>query len=183
MRLFKWFRGGAVALASVGMLIPQMALGVEARGSRPAETRSVAAPVVRDVALQAGGVLRGQVLDTQGTPAAKTHVVLGQAGQQIAETQTDAQGRFSFGGLKGGVYQLATAQGGAVYRAWAVGTAPPAASADALVINGDTVVRGGMGGGGGGGLISFLANPFVLGAIVVAAVAVPVVVAQQNEGS
>jgi hypothetical protein len=166
------------------MLIPQMALGVE--GTRPAEARSSAAPVVRDVALQAGGVLRGQVLNAQGAPAAMTKVVLAQQGQALAEATTDAQGRFSFSGLKGGVYQVATTHGASVYRAWNPGTAPPAAQADALIVNGEAVIRGQCQEcdpcSSRGGLLHFLSNPWVLGGLAATAIAIPLVV-DTHEGS
>jgi len=133
------------------------------------------------VALRPGGVLQGQVVDPQGVPAAGTRVVLAREGKPLATTQTDDQGRFGFSGLKGGLYQLATAQNGGMYRLWATGTAPPAARADALLVSGDSVVRGAM---GQGGMLSFLANPWVLGAIVAAAIAVPLALDRShNEAS
>lgn len=162
MKLLKLLRCCAVVWASVCTAIPHLAYGATPMGS--------AAATVHDVALQAGGVLSGQVLDSQGAPAALTRVVLAQNMQATATTQTDAQGRFEFAGLKSGVYQVATEKGGAVYRLWSAGTAPPAAQAQALVVNGDTVVRGAL---GQGGLINFLSNPWVLGGIVAAAIAIP----------
>jgi Carboxypeptidase regulatory-like domain len=185
MRVLKLLRGCTIALASVGTLIPHVALGAGATGSQVAEPRNqVAEPrnaagviAIYDVALRPGGVLQGQVVDPQGRPAAATRVVLAQEGKPTAATQTDAQGRFTFTGLKGGVYQLATAQGGGMYRLWTPGAAPPAAHADALVVSGDAVVRGGM---GNGGVLSFLANPWVLGAMVAAAIAIPLALDHKN---
>lgn len=181
MRVLKLLRSCTIALASVGTLMPHAALGAGATGSQVAEPRPAAAAVaIYDVALRPGGILQGQVVDPQGAPAAATRVVLAQEGKPQAATQTDAQGHFSFPGLKGGVYQLATAQGGGMYRLWTPGAAPPAAHADALVVSGDAVVRGAM---GNGGIISFLANPWVLGAMVAAAIAIPLALDHNNNNA
>ncbi|MCY2992712.1 MAG: carboxypeptidase-like regulatory domain-containing protein [Planctomycetota bacterium] len=178
MRVLRLLRGCTIAIASVGILIPHVALGAGATVSHVAEPRNAAGAIaIYDVALRPGGVLQGQVVDPQGRPAAATRVVLAQEGKPTDATQTDVQGRFTFTGLKGGLYQLATAQGGGMYRLWTPGAAPPAAHTDALVVSGDAVVRGGM---GNGGIVSFLANPWVLGAIVAAAIAVPLALDRQN---
>jgi hypothetical protein len=180
MKLVKFLRGSALALATVGMLIPPAAVGAnEIKGSSTEATRG-GLIAIYDVALQPGGVLRGQAVDTQGAPAAATRVVLAREGKPVAATQTDAEGRFAFSSVKGGVYQLATAQGGGMYRVWAPGAAPPAAHAEALVIHGQTTVRGGL--GGGGGVIGFLSNPWVLAGIVAAAIAIPLAL-DHNDGS
>ncbi|MBC8868807.1 MAG: carboxypeptidase regulatory-like domain-containing protein [Planctomycetes bacterium] len=165
MRVLRVLRGGLVVLASFGMLAPQVAFG-----AGPGQGGQTLMPAqVRDVALQENGLLNGQVLDTQAAPVAGAPVVVGQQGKVIAETRTDATGRFAVAGLKGGIYQVVTVEGGAVYRAWAPHTAPPAVQSDALIVSGDTVTRGAM----NGGALGFLANPWVLGGIVVAAVAIP----------
>jgi hypothetical protein len=165
MKPMRILRGGLVVLASFGMLFPQVACGIGPVDSGQALAYSSTA--IRDIALQENGLLKGQVLDTQGAPVTGVPVAVVQQGKVIAATKTDATGHFAITGLKGGVFQVVTAQGGAAYRLWAPRTAPPAAQADALIVNGDTVVRGGMGGAG------FLSNPWVLGGIVAAAIAIP----------
>ena len=181
MRVLKLLRGCTIALASVGTLLPQLAYGVQATAAPTATAPDSRAMTIHDVALRPGGVLQGQVVDSQGQPAAATRVVLAQEGKPTAATQTDAQGRFAFTGLKGGMYQLATAQGGGMYRLWSPNAAPPAARADALLVHGDEVVRGRM---GNGNVLGFLANPWVLGAMVAAAIAIPLALdSENNEGS
>jgi hypothetical protein len=91
-------------------------------------------------------------------------------GRAVASTQTGVDGRFAIAGVKAGVYEVATSQGVTVCRLWAPRTAPPAAQSDALVVHGGSVVRGAQ---GGGGVIGFLSNPWVLGGIVAAAIAIP----------
>jgi len=176
MKLVAIMRGSVVVLASIGVLLPQLALG--AGTVKPGQ--SVLSTAVRDVALQEGGLLKGQVLDTQGAAVAGIPVAVVLQGKPIATTKTDASGGFAVAGLGGGIYQIVTPQGGAAYRLWAPRTAPPAATTSALIVNGDNVVRGGV---GGGGLIGFLANPWVLGGIVAAAIAVPLVLDDDDDAS
>jgi hypothetical protein len=88
---------------------------------------------------------------------------------------TDAAGQFSVPGLTGGVYQVETLKGGGVFRLWAPRTAPPAAFESAMIVQGDQVVRG-----ANGQLLSWLGNPWVLGAIVATAIAVPLALAKKS---
>lgn len=161
-------------MASFGMLVPQVALGVG-----PMDGGQSLVPAIRDIALQENGLLKGQVLDTQGAPVTGAPVAVVQQGKVIAAARTDTAGRFAIGGLKGGVFEVVTERGGAAYRFWAPHTAPPSAQADALIINSDTVVRGGM----GGGAIGFLSNPWVLGGIAAAAIAIPLALDDDDDAS
>ena len=164
----KWterLRGLVVAAAAVSMVLPQFAYAASVgQAGHPLPT------TVRDVALQEGGRLTGQVLDAAGAPVAATPVAVVDQGRPVATAMTGDDGRFAMSGLKAGVVQVATAQGVTVCRLWAPRTAPPSAQGDALVVNGDTVIRGGV---GGGGVIGFLSNPWVLAGIVAAAIAIP----------
>lgn len=51
-------------------------------------------------------VLRGQVLDTTAAPQRGALVQLWRGGQLIGESTTDNEGRFTFGGLPAGTYEL-----------------------------------------------------------------------------
>lgn len=151
-----------------------------------------AANRIGDVALQPGGRLQGQVLDQQGTVQPHARVTIGQQGEAVAVTQTNDQGHFAVHGLPAGVYQVHTEMGVGVYRLWAPQTAPPAAQDSILLVHSNNVVRGVVGGGpgpvapayppaeptGGGWMsgLGFLANPWVLAAIVAAAIAIPLAV-------
>lgn len=174
MKWMKRLGGLLVAAASVSMMVPQFSYAASA--GQPA--RFVSANV-RDVALRDGGYLTGQVLDAAGAPVAATPVAVVDQGRVVATALTGEDGRFTIAGVKAGVYQVATDKGVTVCRLWAPGTAPPAAISDALVVNGDTVVRGagcggaGCGGAGCGGVIGFLSNPWVMAGIVAAAIAIP----------
>lgn len=158
-------RGTLVALATVSMMLPTSGFAME-----PIAESARASINIMDVALDKDGNLLGQVLDLQGVPMAQTTVAVVQQGEVLATTQTDAQGRYTFAGMKTGFYQVVTDQGLTVCRVWTAETAPPSALTETLVVDGLQTVRGGMNGRSWG---SFLSNPWVLGGIVAAAIAVP----------
>ncbi|MBN1854823.1 MAG: hypothetical protein JW829_18970 [Pirellulales bacterium] len=161
-----WIQEMAVVTACLGMVLPPMAMA--------------APPLPRttpDIALQQGGVLTGQVVDAQGIPQAKAPISIRQAGVEVSRVTADKEGHFKTSGLHGGVFHLVTTDGQAMYRVWTEGTAPPAAQKDALLVTGN-VVRGQWFGGG-----SWLTNPWVLSAIVAAAIAIPIAVHDNDSGS
>ena len=125
-------KGLAIGLAVCGLWLPCMA---SAASPEPA-------PVVHDVALRDGGVLLGQVVDRQGAAQRGQRVSLLLDQSQIAVAETDANGLFAFQGLRGGVYQLAAAEGAGAYRVWAPGTAPKVAEPGVLLVAGGDLVRG-----------------------------------------
>ncbi|TVS07967.1 MAG: carboxypeptidase regulatory-like domain-containing protein [Planctomycetaceae bacterium] len=158
-------RGILVALATVSMMLPTSGFAMEPIAEHASPSISII-----DVALSEDGSLRGQVLDLQGTPMTQTTVAVVQQGNVLATTQTDAQGRYTFNEMNTGFYQVVTDQGLTVCRVWTAETAPPSALAETLVVDGLQTVRGGMNGRPWG---SFLSNPWVLGGIVAAAIAIP----------
>jgi len=138
-----------VAVTAFMLLLPlQQVLAANPQALKRAHDPAAISPsVIRDIALQAGGTMRGQVVDAQGNPCGETPLRVVRASDQapVAIAQTDAQGRFDVSGLTGGVYRVETAAGVAVYRLWAPNTAPPSAVASALVVQGDPTVRGNLG--------------------------------------
>ena len=168
-----------VLIGSMALLPAQQVLAANPAGpGNP--VRSAAASPVRDVSLQAGGVLRGQVLDKQGQPCAGlpiTVIKVGVTTDKPIEAQTDSQGRFQFEGLSAGVYQVATAEGGTLCRLWTPNAAPPSAVPAALVVQGEGPVRGNLGGIGPLGWT-------LIGLGVAAAIAIPLALQKNNdEGS
>ena len=170
MRSVRRLGRGLVVLALLSMLCPQLAYGATPNTQSGNSSVGTGWTVPRDVALDTGGVLRGVVLDSAGQPAARQPVAVVQNGQTVAGTQTDAEGRFAVSGLRTGTYHVGTPYQIQTYRVWTAQVAPPAANREVLIVNGDDVIRGGM---AGPGLAGFLANPWVLGGIVVAAIAIP----------
>jgi hypothetical protein len=162
----------ATSVACIAMALPLPAFAV-----------SPAAPATNDVALRAGGLLVGQVLDQQGVAKTGTPVSVQFAGKEVVTTTSDANGVFAAKGLRGGQYQLVTPQGASVCRLWAPETAPPSARPAALVISGNEVVRA----QGGGPINSWVCwakmHPYIVAGTVTAAIAVPVALASTDFGS
>jgi hypothetical protein len=140
----------ALVLASSTALLPaQQAFA--ASPDTAARVPAAGQTQVRDVALQPGGVLQGQVLDAQGKPSPDMAVSLlkgGVPGQPLATTRTDRAGQFQIAGLSGGLYGVQTSQSVTLCRLWAPNTAPPAALPAVMVAQGDDVARGQEGEGG-----------------------------------
>ena len=120
------------------------------------------------------GKLIGQVLTAAGAPVRGKLVSVQQNGQEVARATTDELGRYEVRGLNNGVYQMVTAEGGAVYRVWSGDVAPPSAQPGALMVTGQPV-RGQLGGGG------LLSNPWVLGGIAAAAIIGPISATQNDD--
>ena len=98
--------------------------------------------VVTDVALQDGGVLKGQLVDSSGAPHTNMQVVLAKNGKLVETAKSNQNGQFVVTNMKAGVYQINTPQSSGVFRVWAPRTAPPNSKAGVLMISGGDVVRG-----------------------------------------
>lgn len=158
-----------VGLSALGMLLPPSV--VEA--SMPASLTTAPTPVdlVADTELDSFGFLHGRVFSARGLPAADVTVVLRQTDRELVRTETDAQGRFRLGRLRGGTYQLSVGAQGRLVRAWAAHTAPPAAGDIVVVLRDGDVVRGQM------PLEEFFASDAVLLiGLVAAMIAIPIAI-------
>ncbi len=158
-----------VWLAVLGFCFPQAALATP-----PAEVQS---QNIADVALQHGGVFVGQVVDAQNRGVPGAPVSISGEKQAVRNTVTDNNGVFTFAQLRGGTYQVMTVGSHRAYRLWAPGTAPPASQTAGTVVAGETV-RGQF----GCTPLGFLMNPWVVGAIVATAVAIPVALHNADDG-
>ena len=119
---------------------------------------------VVDVALGEGGKLTGQMQNAAGESLEGAVVVLKQGDKEISKTLTDDEGRFSMAELKGGVYQLQSANGQRSIRLWTADTAPPQALKEVTFVNvPPTAVRGQF-----GSLEPFNATATILGVVGVA---------------
>lgn len=159
----KNIRRAAIVLSCLGMLVPQAALAANADGQ------------MVDVALRDGGVLVGQLFNSEGAPQGGAKVTIAQRGQPIVNTITDENGLYAVQGLRGGVYQVVAGKTVGAYRVWTPGTAPPSASNGALLVAGQGTVRGQLG--------SFLTQPWVLAGIIATAIAVPIAVSNNGSSS
>lgn len=116
----------ALGLAVLGMVAPQTSIAANPIGKSS------------DVRI-AGGVLAGRVVDTAGQPAVTTVAVF-QGKQEIARTQSDANGVYRFQNLHSGNYIVATEKSADSVRLWE--GAAPARALNSFVITEDTTVRG-----------------------------------------
>ena len=124
MKLFSQLQRLMIVGATLGLLIPQPAFSGDPSSSGP----------IRDVALQQGGVLRGEVRSPQGRVSAGKTVSIIADGQLVAKSLTETDGRFTVSGLQPGVYAVVVGSAPNVIRVWAEGTAPPAATSDLLLV-------------------------------------------------
>ena len=185
MRIDKSLQRSVLLLACIGMIIPRSCLAQVA-----------VQPATMDVALTAGGSLSGQVVDRQGNAVADVAFQMKQGNQMVVDTRTDELGRFQVKALQGGVYQVAAAGQARQIRVWAPQTAPPNAQVNLTMAVGD-IQRGqgctidsctGTCGGtcaacNSGGALGFLMNPWVIGAAVAAAIAIPLALDDDDDAS
>ena len=168
-----------IGLSCIGLILPTSILEAAppvATAIRP-EVPLRPQRLAGDVALDSAGYMHGRVIGGQGLPVADQAVVLGQMGREVAQTRTDATGRFRVGPLRGGTYHLSVGGHGRLVRAWAAQTAPPAARNVALVVARGDVVRGQM------PLEEFFASDAVIVCGMVAAIiAVPIALHNSDSG-
>jgi hypothetical protein len=168
------FQTCLAAIACVGLVLPQGILAAQ----------PTAGPT--DVALRSGGMLVGQVVDAQGAVQAGKLVSIQYGEQEVARTTTDANGVFAAQGLRGGQYHVVADNGDGHFRLWADNTAPPAATDSVVVVADPNVVRGqwSMPGAqyGAGWLNWVRSHPYITAGIVAAAVAIPLALADDDDG-
>lgn len=133
-------------------------------------------PLALDVKLDSQRGLSGEVRDTQGKLQARANVQLWQRKQLLQRVQADATGKFRFADVRGGFYRIQTAQSGVACRAWTAVAAPPAARESLLVVTNIYSARGQQ-------PINevFCYNPFVMGTIIAAAIAIPIAVHNSDD--
>ena len=167
-------RGAAVALASCGMMLPGGTLSAADQPSKNVRD-SVQASVVTDVALGAQGVLVGHVVDEQGRALDGATVQVSFGAAVVARTVADQNGRFAVQGLRRGQHRILAGKTEQIVRLWVAQTAPPAARNSALIVNGQSVVRGQFGGLGG------LSGVGAVAGIAAGAVGVTTAISAQND--
>jgi len=139
-----------------------------------------------DVTLTTGGQMHGYIVDGQGVPARNVEVTLTTPAGQAVVTSSDDKGRFGYSGLQGGAYELETAHGVILCRAWTAKSAPPRSAATLLVVHDNAIIRGQWSpapevNGFVGRMKRVMTNPFAVATIVGAAVAIPVAVHNANK--
>ncbi len=176
-RFFAW------AAIAVLVVQPQCLLAAEQSIVKSSTIAPLSqALTVVDVALQADGLLHGQIVDKQGRPLVAAQVQIQSAATDKPwRTQTDAQGRFQVTGLSGANYRLEVGSQTQLLRVWAAGTAPPSATSGVLLVqDSDVVLAQNCGSPVCGSAVrkakNPLANPWIIGGLVAAAIAIPVAI-------
>jgi len=180
---------GAWVAIAILVVEPQCLLAVEHSIVQSSTSASITqALTVFDVAIQSDGLLHGQIVDKQGRPLVAAEIqIQSSTADKPFRTQTDAQGRFQMAGLSGAIYSLQVGQQSQLLRVWATGTAPPSATTGVLFVQdsdvvlaqncGSPVCGSSVGAGRRGGFIKqALSNPWVVGGLVAAAIAIPVAI-------
>lgn len=145
MALRHAFNPGVRVLLCVALVASQLATGTCRAGESSAQ-RNEPRPLVIDVALDANGVLCGQIVTREGQPAKGMPVAVFDArrdGPAVAQGKADDAGWFAIDHFpRGGVFLLATPSGGQLCRVWTQHAAPPSATSQVLVAVDATLVRG-----------------------------------------
>ncbi|MCA8996542.1 MAG: hypothetical protein KDA80_06150 [Planctomycetaceae bacterium] len=97
---------------------------------------------VMDVALDANGVLTGQLVDGAGQQIDNAQIAVWQADQQLGTLMTGAEGQFRIRGMKSGIYRLDCPGNSVMCRVWPEEIAPPTARNAVVMVTGDGVARG-----------------------------------------
>jgi len=173
-------------LAIAGVVLPpqQLAAAEVIGGAHGAAVAAVARAPIGDVELGRGGLLVGRLVDTTGRPVAGRDVSVVVGDKTIAVSRTDGSGVFAVAGLRGGVHQITTVESARVCRLWAPGTAPPQTPPSLELVAGEDVVRGQWGPPPGNRFLKeakiWATNPFVVGGIIAAAVAIPIALSDDD---
>lgn len=171
MNMRQFLYQGVAWLAVGAMCVPISAVAANEATPNIERAAKRSGSAISDVALAPGGMLVGQLLDEAMQPVRGAAVEVQADGQTTASTVTDANGVFAVSGLRGGVHQVVAQNTVENCRLWAPGTAPPNAQPILRYVPGqESVVRGQW------TAPSLLTNPWVIGGIVVAAVATPILI-------
>lgn len=142
MKCFSLVRGAAVALATLGMMIPNAP--TMAADASKSVVKTVDAKMF-DVSLSQGGTFKGRVVDHTGTVLEGAAVSVKQNNKVVAQSITDKNGSFAVSGLKSGVYTVSSGQTEGVYRVWDEKAAPPSCKEQSLLVLGENGARGNFG--------------------------------------
>ncbi len=142
---FRFVKGAAACLATIGMMVPQARILADAPPPKPEAGKTPQINHIPDLILTEGGTMTGRVCDKSGKVIEGTKVVLKQDNKVIGTTMTNKDGVYSFKNLKGGIYSPSAGNTEGVFRAWSEKTAPPSAKGHALLVMGENGARGQFG--------------------------------------
>ncbi|MEO8496444.1 MAG: carboxypeptidase-like regulatory domain-containing protein [Planctomycetota bacterium] len=155
MTLLSQVRRCLVVGATLGLLMPHTTFAAGLSRISP----------IRDIALQQGGTLRGEVLSAQGQGAVGQTISVAANGEFVANAVVEADGKFAIGGLRPGIYSVTVGETQTVLRLWSEAAAPPAATPELLLVEQDSqVLRA-----NGGGYLPQFDNPLLVGGLLLTA--------------
>ena len=179
MKLSIFVRTSVTLLTGISLVFhPGRTMAATPKTAQYAVTPSKNVLAIQDVVLGPGGTLTGQLVDGQGKSLANQIVSATQSKGKVHQAVTDSSGRFLINQLSSGVYTIRSDKSGRVCRLWADGTAPPVATSELLIVHGDMITRGQRPIGE-----LFTSTPVLLGIVIATAVAVPLVVFDDESGS
>lgn len=168
MKMGTW-KGLMILLAIVNQVIPATRV-VGADRQQPSEIRIPANIKIPDVTLGPNGTLSGQALNAQGKAKIKYAIQVEQNGKIVGKSTTDGEGHFEVAKIGAGVSKVITDDATFVCRCWTAEAAPPASKGQLLVISQEGVERGQRPVG------EIVTNPLFVGAVIAAAIAIPIAV-------
>lgn len=184
MSVRRFVHGLTFSMVSLGLVLHPVALPIAAE--EPLEwsadhTSRMPALIPADIRLQPGGVLLGALVNERGRAVRDTPVAVYHNHNEVVRTVSNNRGRFLVRGLRGGVYRLVTPHAVAICRAWSPGTAPPAARKAIIVVTSPTIRAQydpavPPGPGPQHPVARLLTNPGVVGTLVATAIAVPLII-------
>lgn len=137
----------------------------------PAPRKAAAIKPNADIALTRDNSFSGRLVDDTGKPVGGMRVAIYSQDQMRAATVSNQTGAFSLITNRGGVYRLHVGNQFRIVRLWHHDTAPPHAESSILLQVGQETVRGQR------PIESlFVFQPWFLGALIAAAIAIPIAV-------
>ncbi|WP_010586865.1 carboxypeptidase-like regulatory domain-containing protein [Schlesneria paludicola] len=140
-RTFNFLTTAAVALATIGIVVPQVSL-LGGETTVAPRVRVVAPNSILDVKLSADGTISGRVINPNGERVVGAAVTAKQGAVEAGQSVTDEQGRFVLRNLKTGIYEVGTGNTVGHYRVWTEKSAPPSAMPHCLLVVGENGARG-----------------------------------------
>lgn len=172
MKLVNRLRPAVLVLVCLGVILPKHCHAISPSGGNPKLT-------ITDVALQEGGILRGQALDANGAAKSGVSISVKWQNRPVAETITNSEGQFEVAGLRGGLHTITSDRGIAACRFWAANTSPPNVQSNLLLVSEQTVVRGNA--RKRYAIASLLSNPYFMALAIGTAVIIPVAINAAND--
>ncbi len=141
MNSWRFLKATFVSMASCGLLIPQLELFAAGPNQAVKQRKTAQEPAIIDIAMAAGGIVTGKVMDLQNKELQGVVVSVRQSDREVATAVTDKTGVFAVENLRGGSYHVVAANGHGWFRFWAPNTAPPAAHRKVLIVSGAVIIR------------------------------------------